>query len=98
MARREVYRLVDYPHTVVRITCRLCPAYVRHYRVARLAERFGAEIPLQTMIDHLHCGRGRPTKRRKMQMFCAVAFADLHYEPGPDFNLDSPDRLFTKDK
>ena len=47
-------RLRDYPYVVVRFACRDCPR-VGRYRLAVLAERFGAEA---SMIDVLEAIAG----------------------------------------
>jgi hypothetical protein len=43
-------RLRDYPYIVVRLACRECPRMGR-YRLAVLAERFGADADLATVLD-----------------------------------------------
>ncbi len=45
-------RLVEYPWVVVRLSCRICPRHGRA-RLARLAERYGAEIELEDMLDRI---------------------------------------------
>lgn len=81
---RVIRRLVDYPHAVVRVKCRLCPHYLKGYRVARIAAKLGADIDLHVLLDLLECGRGRPNKLRKLQGFCGVEYADLRAEPLSD--------------
>ena len=43
-------RLRDYPFVVVRFACRDCPRMGR-YRLAVLAERFGAHADLATVLE-----------------------------------------------
>ncbi len=95
---REIKKLVDYPYAVVRVACRFCPHKIKGYRVARLAVRAGADIDLHLLIDLLECGRGRPRKVRKLQSWCGVYYADLHYEAVPDGASSAvQERLFVRD-
>lgn len=43
-------RLRDYPFVTVRFACRDCPRIGR-YRLAVLAERFGADAPVQSVLE-----------------------------------------------
>jgi hypothetical protein len=43
-------RLREYPYIVVRFACRECPR-MGCYRLAVLAERFGADADLATVLD-----------------------------------------------
>lgn len=99
MPPREVRRLLDYPYTVVRVKCRFCPAYLRGYRLARLAARLGAEMDMHALLDLLECGRGRPGKLRKLQQFCGIQYADLRAEPLPtDAPRGARERLIFDDQ
>src|SRR3954447_14319170 len=53
-------RLRDYPFVVVRFACRECPRIGR-YRLAVLAERFGADADLATVLEAISasCPRQR---------------------------------------
>jgi len=44
------FRLRDYPCVVVRFACRDCPRIGR-YRLAVLAERFGADAPMVDVLE-----------------------------------------------
>ena len=48
-------RLRDYPFVVVRFACRECPRMGR-YRLAVLAERFGADVDLATVLEAISAG------------------------------------------
>jgi hypothetical protein len=45
-------RLRDYPYIVVRFSCRHCPRIGR-YRVAVLAERYGADIEMDDLLEEV---------------------------------------------
>jgi hypothetical protein len=62
-------RLRDYPYVVVRFACRDCPRIGR-YRLAVLAERFGAEALMADVLEAIAsaCPRNRerrPGRRRR---------------------------------
>lgn len=74
------HRLRDYPFVVVRFACRDCPRIGR-YRLAVLAERFGADADLRDVLEAISsaCPRGReahPARR------CEAYYPDLA-DPGP---------------
>ena len=74
-------RLSQYPYVEVRVSCRLCPRRGR-YRLARLAERFGAEADLEHVLAVLSsgCRYQVPERRvRKYEMRCGVGLPDLDY-------------------
>ena len=48
-------RLREYPYIVVRFACRECPRIGR-YRLAVLAERFGADADLATVLEAISAG------------------------------------------
>jgi hypothetical protein len=48
-----VERLLDFPWVIVRVDCPLCPDRRGQYRLARLAEKFGADIQLCDLIDQI---------------------------------------------
>jgi hypothetical protein len=78
--------LLTYPYVVVRIACDACGRAGR-YRLARLAERYGAEVELDTLLGYLagdckHLGHTHPYRFR-----CQVRFCDLDPPPRPP---DSP--------
>lgn len=43
-------RLRDYPYVIVRFACRHCPRMGR-YRVAVLAERYGADVDMEDVLE-----------------------------------------------
>ncbi|WP_237481311.1 hypothetical protein [Lichenibacterium dinghuense] len=66
-----IRRLVEYPAVLVNVTCGLCPRRGR-YRLARLAERFGATAPLDDVLRAIVGGCGPR---------CGARFEDLAPEP-----------------
>jgi len=85
-------RLVDYPWVVVRIACPTCG---RHGRT-RLAEKYGAEITLDDLLDRIawtcpyprHPPAGQ--KRRKLHVYSGVWLPDLVHLIPPPPHLPSP--------
>lgn len=80
-------KLSEWPWVVVRIDCRLC-SRMGCYRLARLAARYGPEMPLETLLAALasDCPWWRvPLDRRKYDPYCGARFVDL------DCNLPPPD-------
>lgn len=84
--------LAQFPFVTVRIRCCTCPTRLGVYRLARLAERYGAGAPLDVVLYELtrSCRWQVPpgTKRRKYMPFCLAEFCDLGRddpdEPPPD--------------
>jgi len=69
--------LLAYPYVVVRIACDACNRSGR-YRLARLAEKYGADIDLETLLGYLagdckHWGHSHPYRFR-----CRARLCDLH--------------------
>ena len=88
-------RLVDYPFVLVRFACVLCSRRGQA-RLARLAERHGAEITLEELLDRVAwtCPYPRPRTRpgqklRKYQPYCGIMLPDLD-GPGPRRPPDLP--------
>jgi hypothetical protein len=86
-----VERLSDFPWVIVRIDCPLCPHRKGQYRLARLAEKFGADIQLCGLLDRiaLDCPRkSHPWERPAAQYDprCKARFTDLDAisRPPPD--------------
>jgi hypothetical protein len=86
-----VERLSDFPWVIVRVDCPLCPHRKGQYRLARLAEKFGANIQLCDLISRiaLDCPRKslpweRPAGQSDPQ--CKARFTDLEpaSRPPPD--------------
>lgn len=80
-----VVRLSSYPHTVVRIACSECPR-AGSYRLARLAERYGAEMMLAELLMQLSADcPNRSLKRHKGEhSHCGAHWPDLDGRPDPD--------------
>lgn len=66
-------RLVEYPVVTVNDACGLCPRRGR-YRLARLAERFGARAMLDDVLQAIVGGCGPR---------CGARFEDLAPQPSP---------------
>ena len=83
----EPKRLVDFPWVVTRISCKFCRRKGQ-YRTARLAERFGADVELERLLEILaaDCRYMRPgEKARKYEERCGARFTDLdESKPPPD--------------
>jgi hypothetical protein len=74
-------RLRDYPYVTVRFACRHCPRLGR-YRVAVLAERYGADVDMDEVLEAVSSScRGRSGERG---MKCGAYFPDLPPEKPPD--------------
>lgn len=92
--------LRDYPYVVVRAQCSIC-GRKGAYRLAVLAERYGAACTLDDLVDELRklrrpCPYPLPwtVPRRKLQMVCHITLPDwwLHNHP-PDMPPDRGVRL-----
>jgi|SRR5690606_1064957 len=71
-------RLSSYPFVVVRIACRLCRR--QGHRLARLAERFGAETEVEAVLDALtaDCAhKPDPRRRRRHRYSPDICHAEL---------------------
>src|SRR4051794_10352134 len=80
-----VERLSDYPWIVVRVGCDLCNRS-GEYKLARLAAKFGSEIPLGELLDQVafDCPwRRRPGARPpgKYNVKCGAYFPDFDRPP-----------------
>ena len=75
-------RLRDYPYIVVRFACRECPRAGR-YRLAALAERFGADADLQDVLAAVSASCRARTERHR-GMACAAYLPDLASPAPPD--------------
>jgi hypothetical protein len=75
-------RLRDYQYVVVRFACRVCPRLGR-YRLAVLAERFGAEMAMSDVLDAIAgaCARNR---ERHPGRRCQAYLPDLVDPRPPD--------------
>jgi hypothetical protein len=85
----KINTLADYPWIVVRVGCSFCKRGGQ-YRLARLVDKYGSEIPLEALLDRLAAdcpwrpdfGQPRP---RKYEAKCGAYFPDLKRpQPPPD--------------
>jgi hypothetical protein len=86
-----VKRLSDFPWVIVRVDCPLCPRRKGQYRLARLAEKFGADVQLCDLIDRIafDCPRKSLPMERPPGQYdprCKARFTDLetNNRPPPD--------------
>lgn len=82
-----VDRLSSYPWVIVRIGCDLCQRQGA-YRTARLAARYGSEIPLEQLLDQLaaDCPWRRPEGARRQGKYearCGAEFVDFRFPQPP---------------
>jgi hypothetical protein len=75
-------RLRDYPFVIVRLACRECPRIGR-YRVAVLAERYGASADMEDVLLALSASCGARTGGYR-GLRCGAHFPDLPPEKPPD--------------
>ena len=85
--------LSDFPWVIVRVGCSLCPRRNGHYRLARLAEKFGADAPLSDVLDRIafDCPwRSKPGQRArgKYNVKCKARFIDVGGPLPPDVPPD----------
>lgn len=80
-------RLWEYPYVVVRVSCHVCR---RHgsYRLARLADKHGSDIPLDRLLEALarDCPWRDPAVKRKARQGegCGAHFPDVVGPRPPD--------------
>ena len=81
----DVSRLSSYPYVLVRLACLACPRK-GSYRLARLADRFGAEAKLTDVLAALSADcPNRGFKRHKGSYpVCGAMLADLGSPTPPD--------------
>ena len=86
-----VERLSDFPWVIVRVDCPLCPRRKGHYRLARLAEKYGADIQLCDLIEKIafECPHKYQLGDRPPNQYdhkCKARFTDLEAasRPPPD--------------
>ena len=83
--------LVDWPHVLVDVECSLCPRRGR-YRLARLAERYGAAVPLARLLELIaaDCTLMKPgEKPRQYEARCGIRYVVPSTGPLP---ADAPAR------
>ena len=76
-------RLRDYPFVVVRLGCRACPRLGR-YRLATLAERFGARASLADVLQALSASCPRQQRNTHPGYECGAYYPDLPPRRPPD--------------
>lgn len=87
-----VDRLVDYPYVVVRFSCSYCRRRGR-VRLARLAEKYGADITIVDLLDNVAWSCPLPrlgANHRKPQKYaarCGIYLPDLVTGGGPPPDL-----------
>ncbi|MFG1270814.1 hypothetical protein V5F40_22950 [Xanthobacter sp. DSM 14520] len=98
MEREPVRRILDYPWVVMRIACSVC-ARSGQTRLARLAEKHGAECSLEELLDRIAWTCPYPRlkpdqKARKYHVYCGIYLPDLRLPaprppdfPGPGIKL-----------
>lgn len=78
---RDVRCLAQFPYVLVRVACDFCPNRRGTYRLARLAEKFGADTPLEAVLERIafDCPYPPPYKARgnQYQPKCHAHFTDL---------------------
>ncbi len=84
----EVVRcLAQYPFVIVRVACGMCEHRQGSYRLARLAQRFGADTPLERVLEGIahDCPYPPPDKVQGNQYHprCHAYFPDLTGAPRP---------------
>ena len=87
-------RLSSYPYVTVRIACMRCPRKGQ-YRLARLAERYGAEATLTEVLQKLSIGCPRADTERHQSVHdrCAAFYPDLVTPTPPDVPPAAPGAL-----
>jgi hypothetical protein len=76
----RLHRLTDFPFVLVRLRCDTCKR-AGAYRLARLAAKFGSEIPLDDLLVRLSSDC---PWRDEPRGSCGARFADLPPRRPPD--------------
>lgn len=85
-------RLSEYPYVTVRVACSKCPRKGA-YRLARLAERYGASITMPAVLSHLAADCASRDVRFGSANFCGAHFPDMPGSRPPDSPADAVPRL-----
>lgn len=88
----EPARLSSYPHVIVRVMCTRCTRRGA-YRLARLAERFGAEASLVDVLRELSrdcANHGLKREKGSYPEPCRAVFGDLDMPRPPDVPPERP--------
>lgn len=83
--------LRDYPYVIVRFACHDCPRMGR-YRLAVLAERFGADAGLQMVLETISASCPRSVDRHPNRR-CKAYYPDIGSDRPPDVPLSGGQRL-----
>ena len=84
-------RLSEYPYVKVRIACSKC-SRKDCYRLARLADRYGAETALPAVLYQLAADCKQRDQCFRFSNFCGAFFPDIGTHP-PDKTTDAGPRL-----
>ena len=76
-------RLSEYPYVVVRIGCSKC-ARRGSYRLARLADKYGSEVEMSSLLGQLAADCAQRDAKRFIYDFCGAFFPDLSSGGPPD--------------
>jgi hypothetical protein len=95
-----VERLSDFPWVIVRVDCPTCPHRKGQYRLARLAEKYGADIQLCELIDKIafDCPWKSQLGKRPPNQYdakCKARFTDLTATNSPPPDLPPMMRKLT---
>ncbi len=95
-----VERLSDFPWVIVRVDCPLCPHRKGQYRLARLAEKYGADIKLCDLMDKIafDCPKKSLPWERPPNQYdpkCKARFTDLEGTSSPPSDLPPMMRKLT---
>lgn len=85
-------RLSDYPYVTVRIVCSQC-SRKGAYRLARLADRYGAETTLPAVLAQLAGDCKHRDVRLRITNYCGAYFPDLGGRTPPDEPAETKPRL-----
>jgi len=76
--------LLVYPYVKLRVSCPC--GYRKAYRLARVAERYGADIALDTLLINLKTGRCPlwGDNATYVRLRCSLTYTDIGSENPPD--------------
>jgi hypothetical protein len=87
----RMLRIRDYPYVLVRFACRDCPRAGR-YRLAVLAERFGATADMADVLEAMAASCTRSQERHPARR-CEAYSPDLQSPRPPDLPIAVPSGL-----
>ena len=85
-------RLSEYPHVVVRIACSKCSRKGR-YRLARLADKYGAEATMPAVLAQLAADCKHRDVRHRVTNYCGAFFVNLGGNGPPNEPADARPNL-----